>query len=298
MASFRFSLDSRYFVVTSPSSLAVHDVKTTRKIWAVEAGTRVIDGADFLHGKLAFVYRDAKYGLGHALPYSSIEFRRITDGHILHTVPLKKDIFSDLRFIRDDEVAAMGSTILVCRSTSVGPERDIGACLVTDFTVDGSVVACGFKTGSIVIRDVQSGRTLRSIKVPNNVLPEGVINPYAQAAVIYQLQFFPDNCRLMVTAQSQKAGFAIWDSVTGQMLKTFDVGDATLRFAISPDGQTLACAGWKRSVSLWDVRTKTLLWSQGTRSFDNPYCGLAFSLDGRLLARQVDKHTIQIWKLK
>ncbi len=73
------------------------------------------------------------------------------------------------------------------------------------------------------------------------------------------LAFNADGTRLAsVTSSADTCFIRIWDVATGTPLPTLGDGGAGMwDVAYSPDGKTLACAGWDKMLHLFDVATRT-----------------------------------------
>jgi WD40 repeat protein len=104
----------------------------------------------------------------------------------------------------------------------------------------------------------------------------------------------------------------LWDVATGRERLRLQGRAATAAFgvAFSPDGRTLALAGYEDrrvpadfaggrglipQVSLWDVVAQDE--RAVVRGHDRPVTYVAFTPDGRTLATGSQDHTVELWRL-
>jgi dipeptidyl aminopeptidase/acylaminoacyl peptidase len=116
---------------------------------------------------------------------------------------------------------------------------------------------------------------------------------------VYAVVFSPDGH--LLASGLEDAGTNLWDSTTGQQLRTLHP-DATFwsemtgpvhAVAFSPDGRLLASGSEDKTVRLWDPAT-----GQHGRTLaghDRGVWGVVFSPDGRLLASASDDKTVRLW---
>jgi WD40 repeat protein len=152
------------------------------------------------------------------------------------------------------------------------------------FSPDGRTLAAGNLWGNLQLWDVATGRCLRFF-----ALPEAVPNAPPTGSVD-ALAFSADGKTLITGTRDRKV--RIWDAATGKLLRTVaEQEGVTRRFALSPDGRTLATAGKVgEAVRLWDTATGTGIRAlQGEKVAD-----LAFSPDGKKLAGGNAK-AIRVW---
>jgi len=142
---------------------------------------------------------------------------------------------------------------------------------------DCKLVAGSRDNGTIDLWDGATGKKLFS--------------PGAHKAVI-AMAFSPSNAKLLVTSSSDKT-IKLWNLNTKDDIRTWQVPVPTY-FAISPDGKTLATAGWDcPNVMLWDVDTgkqKPPIQRAGKLQ---PF----FSPDGRTLAWTAENAPLTLWNL-
>ena len=91
----------------------------------------------------------------------------------------------------------------------------------------------------------------------------------------------PDETKLAAGPGSDGGPIKLWDMANGELLSSLP-GHTLRVWAVnfSPDGQTLASAGWDESVRLWDVASGTLL---ATLHGLPRFYDVGFARDGRML---------------
>jgi hypothetical protein len=156
------------------------------------------------------------------------------------------------------------------------------------FSPDGTRLALGEEEGILTILNLETDEVLFSRK--------------ADAAHISNVQFLSDGRRLLIGASGDQM-LKVWDSETGDELRSFEVAEGRLperpetAFAVSPDERSLFTAGRNDAgpptLRLWDLSTSELL-----RSFEGHESGVfgaAFSPDGTQLATASLDRSARVW---
>jgi WD40 repeat protein len=170
---------------------------------------------------------------------------------------------------------------------STGKERHVlphaAAVLCVAFSADGKKLATGDAGMLVLLWNVETGEKLATLK--------GLTGPITQVA------FAADGKTL--GAAGTRSG-KLWDVETGREKMSFEG-----RFALSPDGKTLATSRTGGAIQLWDVGTG----KEGARleGHKGTVFALAFAPDGKTLAsgpsaggltgNEPDK-TIKIWDVE
>ncbi len=148
---------------------------------------------------------------------------------------------------------------------------------------DGKQMAVGTH-GRIEIRDANGKRVQREI----NGLP-GKVNT---------LNFSPDGSRIVAaTGVTGLRGVAqIWDVAKGTLLREFGGhGDTLYDAEFSPDGKTLATAGYDRLIKLWRVADGGLLHT--IEVHNGAVFDLVFNPEGTVLASASADNTVKLWRV-
>ncbi len=123
---------------------------------------------------------------------------------------------------------------------------------------------------------------------------ELVLQAAAEASVT-SVAVSPDGS--LVAADSFDGRVRLHDARTGQLIRAIDTGGGR-GVAFSPDGRTLACAGYHmdKLVGLYEVQTGKLLCTFAGHKEIETYA-IAFSPDGKLLASAGTDKQILVWNL-
>ncbi len=112
------------------------------------------------------------------------------------------------------------------------------------------------------------------------------------------LSFSRDGTRLAVCSFRQSAAY-VWDLSTNEQLFQANHGNV-YGISLSPDGKTLASAGWNRSICLWDCasgsQTSTVVVGDENSALgDTRMYGVWFSPDGSRLATADMTGSVRCW---
>jgi WD40 repeat protein len=201
-----------------------------------------------------------------------------------------------------------------------------GSVYSLTFSPDGRTIACAGIDGAIKLWEAQGGQERATLRAHTDDVwsvafsPDGLtfasvggeagrgeiklwdaVSGQERAAfggrpLASPVSFSPDG-RAVVFGGGDGT-IKLWDVVTGQeqaCCKGHTKGISRVEF--SPDGKTLASAGWgDGTINLWDARTGRQHASLQGHTAD-VYC-LAFSPDGQTLASGGVDHTVKLWDVR
>ncbi len=146
---------------------------------------------------------------------------------------------------------------------------------------DGTTLVSGGNDGSVKLWSVATGQVVRSLRGCNGAV------------------FTPDGQYL---ARAGGASVFLWNTTTHTDERRLVPPSPSVRkLAFRPDGEVLAGLDASGVITLWDLRSGTVLrtWSawtdpKSTPGYERPG-GLAFSPDGKLLASTGEKYSVALW---
>jgi hypothetical protein len=183
-------------------------------------------------------------------------------------------------------VVSVGETVRVWDAATgkeLRPPGPIEARAAVALSRDGGTVAVGM-AGTAVVRDVATGRVLRTLRVPGGAGLALALSPDGRTLAVHGTEGFEPAGEVSV---------GLWDVPTGEGPRR--VGDqegAVTSLVFSPDGTKLAARA-AGHVRVWDVAT-------GARLSEIPAAELAalsFSPDGRLLAAADLANGVRVWEV-
>ncbi|KAF9197986.1 hypothetical protein BGZ49_001339 [Haplosporangium sp. Z 27] len=148
-----------------------------------------------------------------------------------------------------------------------------------EYSPDGTVFACSYRDGSLVIWDCESRSCLHDLEVSYENSPGIVFSPNSK-----QLASFGDGDPFI----------KIWDVVTGTSLRELKGSEVSFNtVSYSPNGQQIASADGDGIIRLWNVVTgasdHVLNGNSGSIN------SLVYSPDGRLIATAGSDMSVRIW---
>jgi WD40 repeat protein len=151
------------------------------------------------------------------------------------------------------------------------------------FSPDGKSLASGDADGAVRVWDAAGG--------------VGLAGWQAHAAEVTGLAFDPTGGRLASTGgKPTRGGLNLWDPTTGKALIGRAWHDLLAAVAFSPDGKSLATAGYQGGVIAWDAATlEPVMTFKGQTQSIVPWTSVAFSADGQLVTAGSPTGLVRVW---
>jgi WD40 repeat protein len=199
-----------------------------------------------------------------------------------------------MSFGRGDESLALGckdGKVVVWtinaeeKATSKLMENKNAEANTVAYSRDGNYLACGWKDGTVQIRDMRSGEivTLSTGHAPVNSVAFCGDSKYLASASDGE--------------KGQKGAMKVWDWKKDELLLTLEPESGDVKSVVcSPDAKYLAWAGSDQKIRIWDLATRKETWSLGGHTRE--IMALAFSPDGKRLASASKDMTVKVWDLE
>jgi WD40 repeat protein len=145
------------------------------------------------------------------------------------------------------------------------------------FSPDGHRLLTGGYDRLVSLWDLDTGRRLLTLKGHRH----GVMG------VAFSL------ANRVIISGSQDQTVKLWDAADGNLVRSFDTGDAALGVAVSPDGRFILTGGHDSTLKLWDLGV-----GHEARSFwghESAVLSTAVSADGRLAFSGGQDRRIRAW---
>ncbi|BAY30077.1 WD-40 repeat-containing protein [Nostoc carneum NIES-2107] len=219
----------------------------------------------------------------------------VATGKCLKTLQGRTDFVHSVGFSCDGKILASGSQHEIrlwdfnsgqCL-TNLSVDQDWLYSL--NLSPDGKLLACanlGNENHIIRLWQLESLPQGNICQTPDKILPGHTDN-------IWAIAFSPDS-KIIVSGSSDRT-VKLWDSQTGQCLKTFSGHTRpVISVAFSPDGKTIASCGGHSIIKLWDVTTGECLQTiQEVASYV-----LSFSPNSYILASGNTSGLIKLWDIR
>ena len=187
------------------------------------------------------------------------------------------------------------------------------------YSPDGKTFACDDdKDGTMLLFDANTGELLRTLKMPGHrqsvmdfrYSPDGLTLAVSNGYEIYfwdvptgELQKtitgYADVVSTVIYSPNEETLVSlddivrIWDLDTQKLVKTLSLESSIRRIAYSPDGETLACGTYDKTIVLWNVSE----WKKRSvlEGHTNGISSVVFSPDGQVLASGSWSGRIRLW---
>ncbi|KIO28061.1 hypothetical protein M407DRAFT_231284, partial [Tulasnella calospora MUT 4182] len=229
--------------------------------------------------------------------YSSSAKVRILGGHQMSTWPSTlwtrsvDGYWIHVAFSADGSLVISVTDRLECQlwDTETGRQLDesltvhdgLVQCLC--LSLDGRVIARGYRDGTIRLWDIHAERGLDQLLTGHD-------------RAVSNIWFSPDD--RVIASTSYDRTVRLWDVQTGSQLGQLltDHYDATcsVKVSFAPDSRVLASGSGDNAVRLWDTRTGRQL-GEPLTGHDREVRCVCFSPDGRVLASGSGDKTIRLW---
>ncbi len=186
------------------------------------------------------------------------------------------------------------------------------------YSPDGKTYACYDDDGTMLLFNAKTGELLRTLKMPGHrqsvmdfrYSPDGRTLAVSSGYEIYfwdvptgELQKtitgYADVVSTVIYSPNEETLVSlddilrIWDLGTQKLLKTLSLESSIRRIAYSPDGETLACGTYDKTIVLWNVSE----WKKRSvlEGHTNGISSVVFSPDGQVLASGSWNGRIRLW---
>ncbi len=303
------------------------------KVWDIDTGLYLQSLSGHLSEINAITFSNTNQILATASVDRTVKIWDITTGKCLKTLQGRADFVHSVILSSDNQIIVSGSQHSIkfwnidshkCVSTLFQTKDWISSVIVSS---DEKTIACAnIGNDNNVIRIWQVESLNKSHQIPSKILTGHDDN-------IWAIAFNPDGTKI-VSGSSDRT-VKIWNSQTGQCLKTFfGHNRPILSVAFSPDGNTIASCGGHSTIKLWNIETgecdRTIqekasytikfncnglilasghtsgivkLWDtnngqciQTLGSFGKPIVSIAFSHDGNIAYGSYDG-TVTVWDI-
>ena len=155
---------------------------------------------------------------------------------------------------------------------------------IIEFSPDGKIIASGSKDKTIKLWNVQTGKLIHTFTE--------LQRPFA---------FSQDGKSLIginetkSNTQGVKRLVQMWDTSTGQLIKTLSWNNIVYSLSYSPDGNKIAAGGYDGTIRLWDATTGESI--KTFRTHTEAVYIVQFSPDGNKIATASWDNTMQWWDI-
>ncbi len=304
------------------------------KVWDIDAGLYLQSLSGHLSEINAITFSNTNKILATASVDRTVKIWDIATGKCLKTLQGRADFVHSVIFSSDNRTIINGSQHSIkfwdvesgqCISTLFKSKDWFSSVIISP---DEKTIACAnIGNENNIIRIWQVESLNQSHQIPNRILT-------GHDDSIWSIAFNPDGTKIV--SGSSDRSVKIWNSQTGQCLKTFyGHNRPVLSVAFSPNGNTIASCGGHSIIKLWNIETgecdRTIqektsytikfnfnglilasghtsgiikLWDtnngqciQTLGSFAKPIVSMAFSHDGKFLAYGSYDGTVTVWDI-